>query len=70
MTAKCAMTLEPSKEFKEAFVKPNPSLDPFHPTPEQEYELLRRKGDERFGSECPHASVKGGYCTSCLRKVL
>lgn len=42
------------------------------PTPitfADEYELARQIGDARFGSECKHEQVKGGYCVACLRKV-
>lgn len=35
----------------------------------EEYELARKIGDERFGSECEHNNVKSGRCVQCLRKV-
>jgi hypothetical protein len=41
-------------------------------TPErfaQEYELAKRIGDKRYGSECQHSRTKRGYCPDCLRKV-
>lgn len=45
------------------------------PTPKpitfaDEYELARRVGDARFGSECKHEQVRGGRCVECLRKVV
>lgn len=36
----------------------------------QEYELARRIGDARFGSECKHEQVKNGHCVACLRRVV
>lgn len=33
------------------------------------YRLAKEQGDKRFGSECKHEQVKGGYCTYCLRRV-
>ena len=33
------------------------------------YELARKQGDKRFGSECKHENVKNGVCQDCQRKV-
>ena len=44
--------------------------DIFHPTFEEEYELAKRIGDKRFGSECKHEQVVNGRCKQCLRKVV
>ncbi len=41
----------------------------FEPNFQAEYELARRVGDERFGSECRHENIKNGHCEKCLRKV-
>lgn len=41
----------------------------FKPTFNEEFELMKRIGDERFGSKCKHENHKDGYCLSCLRKV-
>ncbi len=35
-----------------------------------EYELALAIGNERFGSDCEHSTVKNGGCVRCLRKVL
>lgn len=34
------------------------------------YELAKKQGDKRFGSECKHENVKDGKCLNCLRKVI
>ena len=36
----------------------------------EEYELIRKIGDKRFGSGCKHEKIKNGYCLNCLRKVI
>lgn len=36
----------------------------------QEYELAKRIGARRFGTECKHESVFSGHCKNCLRKVV
>jgi hypothetical protein len=33
------------------------------------YELAKRDGDRRFGSECRHEQVRNGKCLNCLRAV-
>ena len=35
-----------------------------------EYELARRIGDKRFGSECKHNIVINGRCVNCQRSVI
>lgn len=44
--------------------------DIFHPTFNEEYELAKKIGDARFGSDCKHEHTKNGHCTICLRKVV
>jgi hypothetical protein len=34
------------------------------------YELMKKQGDKRFGSECRHEKVRNGICTNCLRRVI
>jgi hypothetical protein len=34
------------------------------------YELAKREGDRRFGSECKHEETKDGVCLNCFRAVL
>lgn len=34
------------------------------------YELAKKIGDKRFGSECKHEQVKNGKCINCLRTVV
>jgi len=34
------------------------------------YELTKREGDKRFGSDCKHENIKNGVCVDCLRKVI
>jgi len=41
----------------------------FNPTFDEQYELARRIGDRRFGSECEHESVVNGRCAKCQRRV-
>ena len=35
-----------------------------------EYELARKIGDTRFGSECKHEQTRNGVCLNCQRKVI
>ncbi len=35
----------------------------------KEYELALKIGKQRFGSPCPHNTIKNGHCVRCLRKV-
>lgn len=44
--------------------------DFFRPSFSEEYALARQIGDERFGSECPHARAHRGRCCKCGRKVM
>ena len=37
---------------------------------DEQYELARRIGDKRFGTECEHESAANGRCTNCLRAVV
>lgn len=34
------------------------------------YELARKEGDRRFGSECKHERAENGRCVNCLRRVI
>ncbi|MBA7478303.1 hypothetical protein ES707_13726 [subsurface metagenome] len=34
------------------------------------YEVMKREGDKRFGSDCKHENIKNGVCVDCLRKVI
>ena len=45
-------------------------LDPFDKSFAVEYELARRLGDRRFGSECKHGHVENNHCVTCLRRVV
>lgn len=44
--------------------------NPFKYTEKQLYELMHEQGKKRFGIECKHEKVSGGYCLICLRKVV
>ncbi len=44
--------------------------NPFKPTFDEEYALAKQRGDQRFGSPCPHAKVQNGRCVRCLRHVV
>lgn len=35
-----------------------------------EYEVARREGERRFGSDCRHEATEAGRCKQCLRKVV
>lgn len=41
----------------------------FNYTEKDLYELMKKQGDKRFGSECKHERTKHGYCLNCLRKT-
>lgn len=59
---------EQGKEFKKKVVFESESK-----TTEEErklYELARKEGNKRFGSECQHTTVVGSHCTNCFRKVM
>lgn len=47
---------------------PKPHSKPV--TDEELYWHMHNQGKKRFGSECRHDSVKNGYCSYCLRKVI
>lgn len=54
-------------------MNPFPQGNPDDPNSEafkSAYELARRIGDKRFGSECKHEQVKNGVCVNCCRKVI
>ena len=42
----------------------------FRPTFNEEYELAKRIGDQRFGTSCTHIKVKNNICQKCGRKVV
>jgi hypothetical protein len=35
-----------------------------------QYELARKEGDRRFGSNCKHPKPKNGRCPACCRKIV
>jgi hypothetical protein len=35
-----------------------------------QYELAKKTGDKRYGSECKHEKTKNGICVNCKRKVV
>lgn len=45
-------------------------MDPFDKSFKTQYELARKIGDKRFGSECEHKNVYAGRCQDCLRRVI
>ncbi len=51
------------------FQKGNPD-DPKSEAFKVMYELAKKQGGKRFGSECKHEHVKDGKCLNCLRKVI
>lgn len=44
-------------------------MDPFDKSFVKQYELARRIGDARYGTECRHEHVKDGRCIDCQRRV-